>query len=141
MTTTTSRPTRQRRAPRATPTKPPKTARVVLDSAISEKAFQAQVIQLAELNNWMVYHPFDSRRSTAGYPDLTLCRPFGKGSGATHYGELIFVELKREGGRVSPAQTRWLTALSTAARVYVWFPHQWSEIERVLSGRDAKGAA
>lgn len=124
-----------------TPTTP---ARALLDSAISEKAFQAQVIQLAELNGWLVFHPYDSRRSTPGFPDLTLCRD----------GRLILAELKTEKGRLSPAQREWIDALMTVTRatwrygapdgvvsVYVWRPSQWHDIEAVLASKPRRTGA
>lgn len=42
---------------------------------ISEKEFQAQVLDLARLTGWLCYHPHDSRRSAPGFPDLVLVRP------------------------------------------------------------------
>lgn len=109
-------PTRRRRAP-ASP-------RALLDSAISEKAFQAQVVQLATLNGWLVFHPYDSRRSTPGFPDLTLCRP----------PRLLLAEIKTQRGQVRQAQREWLAALRQCpeAEVYLWRPGNWDEIERVL---------
>ena len=115
--------------------------RAVLDSAISEKQFQANVIALARLNHWAVYHAYDSRRSEPGFPDLVLIRD----------GKLLFAELKTERGRVSAAQKHWLEELLTVTRatwrygaadgvvsVYVWRPSQWAQIEAVLT---RKGAA
>lgn len=118
-------------------------ARALLDSAITEKAFQAQVIRLAELHGWMVYHTFDSRRSAKGFPDLVLVR-------YTHHPCLIFAELKTERGRVSVAQSVWIRALQVVAAkcpnlmgVFVWRPSMWSEIERALGVRKPRrtGAA
>ena len=40
----------------------------------SERAFQTAVLELAQVTGWRSYHPHDSRRSAAGYPDLTLVR-------------------------------------------------------------------
>jgi hypothetical protein len=40
----------------------------------TEKQFMAQVIQLARLRKWLVYHTHDARRSVAGFPDLVLVR-------------------------------------------------------------------
>lgn len=121
----------------------PTTPRALLDSAISEKAFQAQVIQLAALHGWLCYHTFDSRRSAAGFPDLVLVRD----------GRVIFAELKTERGKVSAHQRQWIDALLTTTRatwlygapdgvvsVYVWRPSQWNAIEATLATR-RKGAA
>ena len=132
---------RTRRSPSATPATAD--ARAVLDSAISEKQFQANVVRLAKLHGWMVYHTHDSRHSEPGFPDLVLCRD----------GVLIFAELKRQTGRVSAAQREWMQHLSLVAgvvgasgvhgaiQVYLWKPADWQTIERVLSGRTVKGAA
>ena len=81
---------------------------------ISEKAFTAQVIQLAQRLGWKVAHfrPAMTAKGwrTAvqgdgvGFPDLVLvhrkkCR-------------LIFAELKRETGEPSPEQHEWLDDLT-----------------------------
>lgn len=95
----------------------------------SEKAFQQAVVEYARLNRWKVFHPFDSRRSEPGWPDLTMVR-----------GEmLLFAELKTEKGRLSPAQEDWTSELqgvsngaAGAMRVYVWRPSDWPLIERTL---------
>ena len=51
---------------------PRKAARVYVD--ILEADFQAQVVKLALLLGWKVYHTHDSRRSREGFPDLILIR-------------------------------------------------------------------
>ncbi len=45
---------------------------------MTEADFQGQVVELAQLHRWHVYHTFDSRRSHAGFPDLLLLK--GPGS-------------------------------------------------------------
>src|SRR5688500_15836495 len=85
------------------------TARAVLDAVISEKQFQAQIVALARLNGWRVYHPYDSRRSTAGWPDLALARLCPSQRGVTT--ELVFLECKVEAGRLTEAQRDWLFVL------------------------------
>jgi hypothetical protein len=104
-------------------------ARAVLDATCSEADLMAAVIVLARLAGWSVYHPYDSRRSTAGYPDLTLVRE----------GQLLFVECKREDGRLTQDQSDWLLRLSRVPGVVatVWRPSDWSsgEIERALQRR------
>jgi hypothetical protein len=42
---------------------------------ITEKQFTGQVVQLARMLGWRVYHPWLSVHSAAGFPDLVLCRP------------------------------------------------------------------
>lgn len=97
--------------------------------AQTEKQFEAAVVEYARLCGWRVWHPFDSRRSEAGWPDLAMVRD----------GVLVFAELKTERGRLSRAQADWLEELSRVAacvanvRVRVWRPSDWSEIERELA--------
>ena len=103
-----------------------------------ERAFQAAVIELAELQGWRVYHTHDSRRSRPGFPDLTMVR----------HGELVFAELKTDSPQSRPtaAQNLWLSDLGHVAdlveenisarpslvRVFLWRPSDWPEIERAL---------
>lgn len=95
---------------------------------ITEVAFQRQVIQLARLLGWMVYHTLDSRGSSAGFPDLVLVRERDR--------RLIFAELKTDIGRVRKEQSEWLAALgavrSVAVEVYLWRPADLDEIAGVL---------
>jgi hypothetical protein len=98
--------------------------------AQTEKQFQEAVLEYAKLCGWRTYHPFDSRRSTHGYPDLTLVRD----------GTLIFAELKTETGRLSAAQCDWLEDLAAVSHgaapwviVRTWRPADWPEIERLLA--------
>lgn len=93
----------------------------------SEAAFQSAVVEFATLCGWEHYHPYDSRKSRAGYPDLTLWRDAG---------EFILAELKRQGGRTTLAQEAIHESLRRAGqRVYVWRPSDWPEIETVLGSR------
>jgi hypothetical protein len=99
---------------------------------VTERQFQQQVLDWALLNGWLVYHPFDSRRSQVGFPDLTLVRD----------GRLVFAELKTATGRVSAAQHEWLGALRAVAgcETHVWRPADWPVVERALA-RVPRGAA
>jgi hypothetical protein len=92
---------------------------------LSEARFQGQVIALAKLRGWAVFHPYDSRRSTSGWPDLALLRP----------PVLWLVELKTDNGRLTAPQEQWLEALGRCdgVRVAVWRPRDWDEIARVLT--------
>jgi hypothetical protein len=82
------------------------------------------VIALARLAGYLVYHTHDSRRSEAGYPDLTI----------TGKGRIIFAELKSERGRLRPEQSIWLAALAQCPGVEVamWKPSNWPVIEAAL---------
>ena len=89
-----------------------------------ERDFQERVVTLARLNGWRVYAVPESRRATmAGYPDLTMWRGT----------RLAFAELKRERGRLSPAQVEVLAELKrTNNEVYEWRPRDWDAIVECL---------
>lgn len=90
---------------------------------ISEKQFQAQVIAYAKLRGYRIYHNPDSRRSTAGFPDLVLVRR----------PRVVFAELKTDTGRVRPEQTAWLDELRACGMTAViWRPEDWPDVERTL---------
>lgn len=98
----------------------------------SEKEFQAQVVELATWLGWSVYHTFDSRRSAAGFPDLTLVRD----------GEMIMAEVKSQTGRVRSSQLDWYARLllvqdaaPDAFAVRVWRPSDMPAIESILARR------
>ena len=89
---------------------------------MTEKQFQAQVVELAQTLGWLVYHTYDSRRSVPGFPDLVMVR-----NGVIH-----FAELKSEKGKLTPEQRLWLTELGRGRVVYLWRPSDWDEIVEVL---------
>lgn len=103
----------------------PSPARAHLLRQVSEKEWQAQVVRLAELHGWWAYHPYDSRRSTPGWLDLTLIRP----------PRFVVAELKTEAGRVSRAQWTVIDLLAECpgVEVFVWRPSDWPEVERTLA--------
>lgn len=90
----------------------------------TEKQWQARVVKLARLMGWLCYHAYDSRRSESGYPDLTCV---GKG-------RVVYIELKTERGKLSPAQEVWLERLRgcPGVEVYVFRPSHWYEVQDVL---------
>lgn len=91
---------------------------------ISEEAFQEAVVQQAELKGWWWWHDNFSRRNKPGLPDLILVRP----------PRLLFVELKKQNGRVSPAQKAVLAMLEQCPGVetYVWRPSDETALAKVL---------
>jgi hypothetical protein len=92
---------------------------------ITERDFQAQVLELAHLCGWLAYHTWTSVHSPSGYPDLTLARA----------PRVIFAELKSQRGRVTPAQCDWLEELRRCpgTECYLWRPSDFAEISRVLA--------
>ncbi len=93
---------------------------------ITEAQFQETVIELAQKSGFKVYHTHDSRKSEPGFPDLVLVRP----------PRCLFVECKREDGKLTPEQGEWLMALAgcQSLAVFVWRPTEWGEIESVIAG-------
>lgn len=94
----------------------------------TEKGFLAKVIETATLFGWKHYHPYDSRRSAEGFPDLVLARP----------GEpVIFAELKVGRRQPTRAQRDWSRLLQATRGVeaYIWWPKDFDDIARRLRRR------
>lgn len=97
-----------------------------LPLTLSEADFQGTVIDYAVRRQWRVHHarPAQIRPGRwatplsghPGVPDLLLARG----------GVVLMPELKRQHGRVTPAQTAWLTELGAHGRL--WRPSDWPEI-------------
>lgn len=85
---------------------------------MKEKTFQDHIIRCARNKGWLVYHTYDSRRSTPGFPDLVLVRE-----------QVLYRELKAEKGKTTNAQNEWLQKLAYAgADVQIWRPSMIKEI-------------
>jgi hypothetical protein len=92
---------------------------------LTEKEFSTQVYDLARSTGWHRYHTYRSTKSPAGFPDEVLTRE-----------RVVFLELKREAGKLSPAQQQWLGWLLTAgAEAYVVRPRDLDALGIVLGGR------
>jgi hypothetical protein len=80
---------------------------------VTESQLQDAVIGLCKLFGIAWYHPYFSRRSVPGWPDLALCGVRG----------FMLRELKTEKGRVTPDQQRWGHLLRQAGQSWdVWRP-------------------
>ena len=103
----------------------PNSAVDALSGVVTEAQWQQTVVEAAELFGWWVFHDHDSRRNQAGFPDLVLIRP----------PRLLFVELKRETGRISTAQAEVLGMLAECPGVEerVARPSDWSSLVEWLS--------
>ena len=91
---------------------------------MTEKEWQAQVVELAKLLGWRrPMHIYDSRRSEPGWPDLALVRD-----------RLVMIELKTETGKLTPAQKDWVTRIINAdVETYVVRPRHLDDLSAVLS--------
>ena len=87
---------------------------------VTEASWQAQVIEAADLFGWYIYHNPASRRSNAGFPDLVLIRP----------PRVLFLELKRQTGRLSPIQREVIDQLDAGpgVEVQVARPSDWEQV-------------
>lgn len=102
---------------------------------MTESEFQSAVIEFARMRGWMVMHTKAAQirpgvwatplQGNPGFPDLVLVRPV--------HGDVVFAELKKDGGRLSIGQKAWITALKAAgAEVYVWYPDDMEAIVKRL---------
>lgn len=91
---------------------------------MNEAQWQAKVVEFARWNGWHVFHPYYSRRSEPGWPDLSMIRG----------DRLVFAELKSRTGRVSPPQHHVLGLLAAVphVEVYLWRPMDWPDVMQVL---------
>ena len=82
--------------------------------SLTEAQLKARVLELAHAAGWMVYHRparWQTNGGGSGYPDLTLVR----------HGEVLWLELKQEKGKLTDAQEAWMAALP-AGLAYVIRP-------------------
>jgi len=92
---------------------------------ILEKEWQAQVVQLLKTLGWRHYHVYDSRRSTHGFPDLVCVR-----------NRVVYLELKRERGKLTDEQIDWLRQLRAAGtEAYVARPRDLVALGAALASQ------
>jgi hypothetical protein len=107
--------------------KPPLSGRDILLWQLSERQWQEQVVAWARRSGWLVFHTFDSRRSTgAGFPDLVLAKP-GR--------MVVFAELKTMKGVISTSQREWIAALNMpfgGCQAFFWRPSDEDAIKTLL---------
>jgi Holliday junction resolvase len=89
----------------------------------AEAEFLESVRKLARLLGWAVYHTHNSQHSEAGFPDLVMVkRP-----------RVLFVELKSDRGRVTPAQRAWIEELRACEQeAYIIRPKHIDALTRLL---------
>ncbi len=107
---------------------------------VLEEEWQKQVVDLARLLGYRVAHFRPAKTAKgwrtavsadgAGWPDLVLVRE-----------RTIFLELKREQGKLSEDQAVWIRSLHAAgAEIYVVRPRHLDYLVQVLGGRGADRA-
>lgn len=94
--------------------------RADLARRMSENVLLSEVRRACQHLGLLVYHTHRSDLSEPGFPDLVIVGRSG----------LLYRELKRETGKVTPEQHAWLDALDAVGQdAGVWRPSDW------LSGR------
>jgi hypothetical protein len=108
----------------------------VIARQMSERELLDNIIQMAHVLGWLVMHsrPAINRRGVwstplsgdSGFPDLCLARK----------GEILFIEVKRQHGKVTDGQAQWAVAL--CPHYFLAQPGDWFSglIERVLQGKE-----
>jgi hypothetical protein len=91
---------------------------------LTERQWQLQVVDLAKLRNWWIYHPMLSKWSEPGWPDLTLIRG----------PRMILAELKTDRGKLTEHQHKVFALLDQVQGVesYVWRPADFDHVKEVL---------
>lgn len=111
--------------------------RAMVNASMTERAFQAQVVALAQARGWLVWHDnatnhratcpqcgaaVSRARNRKGLPDLVLIRE-----------RVVWCELKSGRGAVSADQRAFLDALRAAGcEAYVWRPSDMDAVQGVL---------
>lgn len=92
-------------------------------TTLTEAAYQRRITDLANLLGLRWHHETDSRRSKAGYPDLTIAGPCG----------VAWLEVKTDTGRIKPEQQAWLDTLADAGQVaLIVRPRHWDDVKALL---------
>lgn len=116
---------------------------------IKEGPFQSEIIRLAQMFGWRVFHVNDSRKEVRsrgisflvgdeqarGWPDLALAHP--------RWHVFAVRELKSNTGQEAVAQREWLSLLALCGiDAAVWRPRDWDElIVPFLTKRPAQSRA
>lgn len=84
-----------------------------ITARMTEAALQAEIVKTCKQLGLRYFHCAIPQFSKAGFPDLVIVGPCG----------VLWRELKRESGRVSPHQEAWLADLTRAGQdAGVWRP-------------------
>lgn len=100
---------------------------------VTETQLREQIRDLCKITGWAFYFTFNSMHSPKGMPDLILSKTL-----ADENTVILFPELKREQGKLSPPQIMWLELLDKTQGVFcfVWTPSQIEMICETLRSKD-----
>lgn len=99
----------------------------VVLAALSEGAFQAQVLRFLKDQRWLTFvFPF-MKMTRAGWPDIVALHE-------RYPGRMLALELKKVGGKPSPAQVVVVGLLAQLPGVYARFlyPNEWPAVRDAL---------
>lgn len=104
-------------------------------ATMSEREFQKHVVDYLRRQNWVIFHVPNMKMTTAGLPDL-LCMGHGRSV-------MLALELKRETGRVTPAQRDVMQMLDRVPGVVarILRPSMWPDFRDDLDGLAAPAPA
>jgi hypothetical protein len=95
---------------------------------MTEKAWQAEVVKLAQMLGWTVVHWRYHLGMEDGFPDLECFHP--------QHG-VIWLELKTYRGTVSAAQVAWIDRIRASGnRAWVLYPDDTDALLAILQGND-----
>jgi hypothetical protein len=111
---------------------------------VNETDFQQQVIDAAHLLGWRcahfrgvrvqrkdgtIHYQTPVQADGEGFPDLVLVNPSLR--------RVLYVELKSDIGKMSPAQVAWQILLERAGQeFYLWKPRDWDKLIEILRGKN-----
>lgn len=101
--------------------------------AITEKQFESQIKDLANILGYLYYHTWRSIHSPAGWPDCVLVR-------LEPEPRMIIAELKTDDKHSQPSESQYiwlyiLQHLSAPVECYLWRPADIEEIAEILQDR------
>lgn len=97
-------------------------------ATLTEKQFQSLVMGELRREGFITYHVHDSRKTTAGFPDVIAIN--------TGRRLLLAPELKVRDNQPTAAQLTWIEAFQSVEKVWsgVWRPEMWPSIQATLRG-------
>jgi hypothetical protein len=102
----------------------------MIGASMSEAELQNNIVELANVFGWLVFHDHDSRMNNPGFPDLVLVRE-----------RVIYAELKNAKGKYRPDQKVWMRQLIGAGEsCFLWRPAHWQDgsIEKELKRQQGR---
>ncbi len=95
------------------------------DKMMTEKQLREGIRELCRIYGWKFHFTWLAIHSPKGFPDLVLRKP----------PRIVFAELKREKGKLTPSQIEWIEDLKASGQeIYIWYPHDLPQnISKVLS--------